>query len=215
MEEFYDDSGSESECYYPEDLNDDSNNENYAPSSFSVPLNNRQRNLTDMAEIDSFIEQQRPENTTKKTTYDLNIWQRFCLSRNEGRKLNEIPSNELNLLLCKFFMTITKKDGSVYEPSSLTSFQRSIQRHLNFSNSTLNIFKDVEFAKSRDVLLARKRQLVETHAKGNRPQACRALTEEEEELLFDKGLFGDHEPETLQRTVWWTLSLHFGFRARD
>jgi integrase len=79
----------------------------------------------------------------------------------------------------------------------------------------LNIFKDVEFSKSRDVLLARKRQLVETHAKGNRPQACRALTEEEEELLFDKGLFGDDEPETLQRTVWWTLSLHFGFRARD
>jgi hypothetical protein len=129
----------------------------HRPSSFSVPLNNRQLNLTDMAEIDSFIEQQRPENTTKKTTYDLNIWQRFCSSRNEGRKLNEIPSNELNLLLCKFFMTITKKDGSVYEPSSLTSFQRSIQRHLNFSNSTLNIFKDVEFAKSRDVLLARKR----------------------------------------------------------
>jgi uncharacterized protein YaeQ len=65
----------------------------------------------------------------------------------------------------------------------------------------LNIFKDVEFTKSRDVLLARKRQLVEVHAKGNRPQARRALTEEEEELLFDKGLFGDHEPETLQRTV--------------
>jgi hypothetical protein len=153
-----------------------------------------------MAEIDLFIEQQRPENTTKKTTYDLNIWQHFCSSRNEGRKLNEIPANKFNLLLCKFFMTITKKDGSVYEP--LTSFQRSIQRHLNFSNSTLNIFKDVEFAKSRDVLLARKRQLFETHAKGNRPQACRALNEEEEELLFDKGLFGDHEPETLQRTVW-------------
>jgi hypothetical protein len=32
MEEFYDDSGSESGCYYPEDLNDDSNNENYAPA---------------------------------------------------------------------------------------------------------------------------------------------------------------------------------------
>jgi hypothetical protein len=43
--------------------------------------------LTEMAEIDSFIEQQRPENTTKKTTYDLNNWQRFCSSTNEGRKL--------------------------------------------------------------------------------------------------------------------------------
>ena len=28
-------------------------------------------------------------------------------------------------------------------------------------------------------------------------------------------MFGKHEPEVLQRTVWWVLSLHFEFRARD
>ncbi len=134
---------------------------------------------------------------------------------NEVRKLNEIPANELNLLLCRFFMTITKKDGSMYEPSSFKSFQRSVQRFLNFASSPLNIFKDKEFAKSREVLVARKCQLVESFAKGNRPQSARALTEAEEDLLFEKGLFGDHEPEVLQRTVWWALSLHFGFRARD
>ncbi len=57
--------------------------------------------------------------------------------------------------------------------------------------------------------------MVESFAKRNRPQSARALTEAEEDLLFQKGLFGDHEPEVLQRTVWWALSLHFGFRARD
>ncbi len=57
--------------------------------------------------------------------------------------------------------------------------------------------------------------MVESFAKGNRLQSARALTEAEEDLLFEKGLFGDHEPEVLQRTVWWALSLHFGFRARD
>ena len=213
MEEFYNDSDSESGCYYPEYV-DEQDKENYIPSSFTVPINT-ELNLPNIAEITAFIEQQRPENTTKKTKYDINIWQRFCSSTNERREINEIPANELNLLLCRFFITICKKDGSVYEPSTLTSFQRSIQRQLNISNSTLNIFKDAEFAKSREVLLTRKRQLVEDYAKGNRPQAARALTEEEEELLFDKGLFGNHEPEVLQRTVWWTLSLHFGFRARD
>jgi hypothetical protein len=29
------------------------------------------------------------------------------------------------------------------------------------------------------------------------------------------GLFRKHDPEVLQRTVWWVLSLHFGFRAHD
>lgn len=33
--------------------------------------------------------------------------------------------------------------------------------------------------------------------------------------MFERGEFGDQDPEVLQRTVWWLLSLHFGFRARD
>ena len=56
---------------------------------------------------------------------------------------------------------------------------------------------------------------MEKIAKGNRPKAARALTEAEEDLLFDKGLFGNHNPEVLQRTVWWAIALHFGFRARN
>jgi len=56
---------------------------------------------------------------------------------------------------------------------------------------------------------------LENNAKGNRPQAARELTEDEEDLLFETGQFGEDDPEVLQRTVWWVLSLHFGLRARD
>lgn len=112
-------------------------------------------------------------------------------------------------------MDVRKKDGGVYEPGSLASIQRSIQRYLNDNNSSTNIMKNQEFAKSREVLSARKRDLVVNNAKGNRPQAARELTEDEEDLLFETGQFGEDDPEVLQRTVWWTLSLHFGFRARD
>jgi len=49
----------------------------------------------------------------------------------------------------------------------------------------------------------------------NLPQAARELTEDEEDLLFPTSQFGADDPEVLQRTVWWVLSLHFGFRARD
>ena len=34
-------------------------------------------------------------------------------------------------------------------------------------------------------------------------------------MLFRSGEFGNENPEALQRTVWWLLALHFGFRARD
>ena len=52
----------------------------------------------------------------------------------------------------------------------LQSFQRSLQRYLNDKNSKLNILKDQEFLKSREVLLSKKKQLVFEEVKGNRPQ---------------------------------------------
>ncbi|KAK3745178.1 hypothetical protein QZH41_000198 [Actinostola sp. cb2023] len=53
----------------------------------------------------------------------------------------------------------------------------------------MNVKKKMEFNKSREVLVAKKRQLVEIHAKGNRPQAARIMTETEEDLLFEKEQF--------------------------
>ena len=65
------------------------------------------------------------------------------------------------------------------------------------------------------MLSAKRKEVVREHAKGNRPQAARELTEAEEDELFRVGEFGSANPEAHQRTVWWLLSLHFGFRARD
>lgn len=111
-------------------------------------------------------------------------------------------------------MDIRKRDSGVYKPVLLTSFQRSFQRYLNDNSSNINIMKDQEFAKCREVLTACKRDLVVNNAKGNRPKAARKLTEAEDDLLFQKHQFGEDNPEVLQCTVWWVLSLHFGFRAR-
>ena len=141
---------SESEFYHPEEL--DLENNQHKSNCQALPRKNE--DFED--DIKKFVEQQRPVNTTKKTTYDLNVWNRFCDSISENRNLENIPVHELNVLLCRFFMTITKKDGSVYEPSSLTSFQRSVQRYINDENSTVNIFQDPEFAKSREFSLPEK-----------------------------------------------------------
>ena len=41
------------------------------------------------------------------------------------------------------------------------------------------------------------------------------LVESERFHLFQSDLFGKHKAEVLQKTVWWILSLHFGFRTRE
>ena len=65
-----------------------------------------------------------------KTRSDLNVWNKWCATVNEHRKVEDIPAKELNRLLSHFFVSLKKKNGEDYEPNSLTAFQRSIDRHL-------------------------------------------------------------------------------------
>ena len=96
----------------------------------------------------------------------------------------------------------------------MSGFQRSFQRHLHEEGSLINILKDNEFFKSREVFAAKRKNLVR-QGKGNLPNATRELTEAEEDALFENGQFGVQDPKSLQRALWWFLSLHFGWRARD
>ena len=202
---------SESEFYYLDETENCNQKENIS----SPHDGNHQSDEFTMASVQKYILTQRTENTVKKTDYDLNVWKRFFLEVGETREIEDIPADELNLLIWRFMMEKKKKDGGAYEPGTLQSFQRSLQRYLNDKNSKINILKDQQFQKSREVLLSKKKQLVVEEAKGNRPHAAKELSNAEEDLLFRSGQFGDENPVALQRTVWWLLALHFGFRARD
>ena len=98
--------------------------------------------------------------TPRKKLYDINIWKQYLSSAGEERNIVDIPAKELNLHISRFFMEIKKKNGGKYEPASLTSFHRSLQRYLHDHSSHLNILKDQEFSSSPEALSSRKRQLV-------------------------------------------------------
>ena len=70
---------SESEFYYPNEEDKENNAEETRPS-FT------------MSDVQSYILEQRRENTVKKTNSDLNTWK---------REIEFIPSEELNLLMCR------------------------------------------------------------------------------------------------------------------
>ena len=126
-----------------------------------------------------------------------------------------LSATEHDHLLSKFFKNIRKLNGEEYEPNTISSFQRSIQRFLRDNKSQFNILSDKEFELSRQVLVTKRKHLVNKAGKGNKPNATRSLTQKEEDKLFECGQFGMSRPKVLQRTVWWFLALHLGFRARD
>ena len=75
----------------------------------------------DVVEIEKFLQvEQKSKNTQYKTKSDLNARKKFCESLKESRAIENIPVNELDLLLSKVFISVRKKNGTEYEPSTKT-----------------------------------------------------------------------------------------------
>ena len=101
----------------------------------------------------------------------------------------DLPIDILNSLLSKFFMKARRYNGRLYEPDTLSSLYRSLQRFLTEKGSSINIKFAPEFALARRKLAARPKELV-TVGLDNKPNACRLITEKEEKQLFESKVFG-------------------------
>ena len=142
-----------SEFYYLEDL-----------ETFDVET---ETGITESQEaIDDFINQQKSANINKKTATDMNTLLRYMEANGtKNEKIENLPASELDHLVSKFFLNAHKKNGEEYEPATVFSFQRSIQRYLSEKKYAFNILKDNEFEKSRKVLAAKRKSLAHERGK--------------------------------------------------
>ena len=164
--------------------------------------------------VNKYISSQKPKTTAYKDTSDIKRFKKFFSEAGESHEIIDIPPDDLNKLLANFFMGARRLDGKLYEPDTLSSLSRSLQRYLTENGSPIILRADKEFTLTRRTLAARRKELVK-HGKGNKPNACRALDDFEEQKLFSSKVFGKHNAKSLQMTMWYLISLHFGFRGRD
>ena len=76
----------------------------------------------------------------------------------------------------------------------------SFERHLKERSYFASIMNDLVFEKTRKVLQSKQKQL-KKQGKGNKPKASVALTKEELQILYQKGLLGMFSPEALLNTL--------------
>ena len=162
--------------------------------------------------VEEFILEQENKNTAQKTERDVRLLERFLKTKDEDRKIEDIPTVELNEYISQFIIT---KDGNEYEPTSLRSLYflvASFERQLKKKSYSVSIINDLVFEKTRKVLQSKQKQL-KKQGKGNKPKASVALTSEELKILYEKGLLGMCSPEALLNTLWLNNTLHFGLRG--
>ena len=144
-------------------------------------------------DVNDFLSTERNSNTLKKTKSDLAIINQFLKSKGETREINHIPPHELNEIICMFLLSVRRKDGSEYEPSSLRGMVASIDRHLKDNYYPTTITNGDEFYKTRSVLTTKQKSL-KKQGKGNKPNAASPLNDEQVELLWENGQFGVRNP---------------------
>lgn len=121
-------------------------------------------------EIDNFIHGQKSKNTVKKNQTRLaEIWRLLPRKMSGCFDITNIPAPDLDKLLCSFFKDLRKKDGNDYGPDTVSSFEKSIQRHITEQKLPFNILKDDAFSRSRSVFAAKRKSLVK-EGRGNQTE---------------------------------------------
>ena len=91
-------------------------------------------------DINIILETEENENTKKKNKQDMALFSSFLQnSQNETRDIHEIPPYQLDSYISKFLLSVRKRNGDNYEPTSLRGMVSSFERYFNNDTTTLSL----------------------------------------------------------------------------
>ena len=157
-----------------------------ANSSKIKPSDERFRDVK-FDDNDNFLKENENENTRKKTTSDMNLFGTYLVQTGEKAEIENLSAESLNEKFSTFLLYVRKKDGSEYEPTTLRGFLCILDRYLRQKKFNLNVNSGSQFAKCREVLKGKQKQL-KGLGYGNKPNASNELMDEDINKLFDCSL---------------------------
>uniref|UniRef100_A0A8W8MMW5 ZMYM2-like/QRICH1 C-terminal domain-containing protein n=1 Tax=Magallana gigas TaxID=29159 RepID=A0A8W8MMW5_MAGGI len=120
-------------------------------------------------------------------------------------------SEELDVFIANFILSVRKKGGEEFEPISLRSMISNIDRALRRHRYEVSIMQSPDniFTATKQALKAKQKDLKQK-GKGNRPQKADPLSDDDINIFYDSGVLGVTSPQSLLNTVWFNNAIHLG-----
>ena len=132
-----------------------------------------------------------------------------------SQDFEDLPCNELDQLLRKFYAEIRNSDGEHYGKSSFVGIRASISRHLKNPphNKAFALMGNPDFHKSNQMFTAMLKLLKKDGL--DKTSHYQPISENDLKLLKSSGILSNENPKSLQRKVWFDITLNFARRGRE
>lgn len=127
-----------------------------------------------------------------------------------------MASDTMNFWLSRFVVEARKRNGGEYPGKSLYLMCCGLLRHLSDNGSHINFLdeKDFAFSSFRKVLDSKMKYLL-SRGVGTEIKQAPAVLPQDEEKIWNEGVFGLASAESLQHTMYFYCCKLFGQRAYD
>ena len=164
-----------------------------------------------------------PPKTRDQTAWCCRVWAAWAKNRRSlpeadleethhelKEDVSKMSMESLRFWLPKFVLEVRHVDQQHYPPDSLYSICTGLQRSLKFNDQAdVQLFSDSKFSCFTSTLDSEMKRL-RSMGKYQRKQA-EVIGIEQEDMLWKKGLLGDHSPQAL---VYY-VGLYFAIRGRE
>lgn len=165
-----------------------------------------------------------PKGTQCRNTWAINLYEVWSASRVIGKDdnndmilprsrndLQTTPVRDINYWLGKFIYEVRKKNGDYYPRDTLVCLTAGLNHNISQTRS-INLFKDDEFQDFRSLLdMACRRS--SSLGIGVVKKQAEIITQDEEDEMWEKGILGSDNSQTLIDTILYLNGLHFALRS--